>query len=44
MVLIAENVGVRQIKFAAGATVTDLGMFGFGSGLDNISGAIGVQP
>jgi hypothetical protein len=44
MVLIAENVGVRQIQFAAGATVTDLGMFGFGSGLDNISGAIGVQP
>jgi len=44
LVLLAENVGVRRIRFEGGGTVTDLGEFSFGSGLENIAGSIGVQP
>jgi hypothetical protein len=43
LVLITENQGVRRVRFEPGA-VRDLGMTSFGSGLDFIPGAIGVQP
>jgi len=43
-VLVSENVSVRQLAFRAGGVVEDLGSLAFGSGLHNISGAIGVTP
>ena len=43
-VLVSENVSVRQLAFRAGGIVEDLGSLAFGSGLQNISGAIGVTP
>lgn len=44
-VLVAENTAVRMVQFTAqGAGVTDVGPFSTGSGLDAITGAIGVQP
>lgn len=42
-VLVAENVGVRRVRFVAGG-VEDLGMFPLGSGVENATGAIGVTP
>jgi hypothetical protein len=44
LVLLAELSGVRRFRFEADGTVTDLGLTDFGSGLQNIVGAIGVQP
>jgi hypothetical protein len=43
-VLVSENVSVRQLTFRSDGTVEDLGALAFGSGLQNISGAIGVTP
>jgi len=43
-VLVAENVGVRHLAFRMTGAVDDLGSLAFGSGLQNIAGAIGVQP
>ncbi len=43
LVLITENQGVRRVRFGPGE-VQDLGLGSFGSGLDFIPGAIGVQP
>jgi len=43
-VLVSENVSVRQLAFRADGSVEDLGSLQFGSGLDNIGGAIGVTP
>jgi hypothetical protein len=43
-VLVAENVGVRQIAFGEDGTVTDLGATSFGDGLVEVVGALGVQP
>ena len=43
-VLVAENVSVRQLAFRDTGAVEDLGSLGFGSGLQNITGAIGVTP
>jgi len=43
LVVITENQGLRRVQFSAGA-VEDLGLSSFGSGLDYIPGAIGVQP
>ena len=43
-VLVGENLGVRQVDFAPGGQVTDLGLFSFGSGLEQITGALGVEP
>jgi len=43
-VLVSENVSVRQLAFHVDGTVEDLGSLAFGSGLDNIGGAIGVTP
>jgi hypothetical protein len=43
-VLVSENVSVRHLAFGADGSVTDLGSLAFGSGLQNIGGAIGVTP
>lgn len=43
LVVLTENQGLRRVRFEQGA-VTDLGRFTFGSGLEWIPGAIGVQP
>jgi hypothetical protein len=43
-VLVSENVSIRQLAFRTGGVVEDLGSLAFGSGLQNISGAIGVTP
>jgi hypothetical protein len=43
-VLISELSRIRQVTFAAGGAVNDAGSLVFGSGLDEICGAIGVQP
>lgn len=43
-VLIGEVSGVRQVQFASGGVVTDLGLTSFGAGLQNMVGAVGVQP
>ena len=40
-VFVAELSGVRQLQFQAGGSVTDLGLFSFGSGTGNICGGIG---
>ncbi|NMC69272.1 MAG: hypothetical protein GYA57_04275 [Myxococcales bacterium] len=44
LVLVAEVSGIRRVRFDGAGGVEDLGRFEFGSGLDNIVGAIGVQP
>jgi hypothetical protein len=41
---VSENVSVRQLAFRTGGVVEDLGSLAFGSGLQNIGGAIGVTP
>jgi hypothetical protein len=41
---VAENLGVRQIRFEPGGSVTDLGMFALGNDAENIVGSIRVQP
>lgn len=43
-VLVSENVSVRHLVFGTDGSVADLGSLAFGSGLQNISGAIGVTP
>jgi hypothetical protein len=43
-VWVAENVGIRQLRFNADGTISDLGLFPLGKGYDKIVGAIGVQP
>jgi hypothetical protein len=43
-VLISENVGVHQVSFDGGGVVTDRGVFTVGPGVENIVGAMGVQP
>lgn len=44
LTLIAENLGIRRVRFAGGGVVTDLGRTSLGTGSDTITGAIGVQP
>lgn len=44
LVLVSENTGVRRVRFDATGAVTDLGRFDLGEGLDDIPGAIGLQP
>lgn len=44
LVLVAENLGIRRVRFAAGGMVTDLGKTATGTGTANITGAIGIQP
>lgn len=43
-VLVSENVSVRHLAFRDTGAVDDLGSLAFGSGLQNIAGAIGVTP
>lgn len=43
LVVLTENQGLRRVRFEQGA-ISDLGISEFGSGLDYIPGAIGVQP
>lgn len=43
-VFVAENLGVRQVEFSPDGTVMDLGLSSVGSGLQAVTGAIGVQP
>ncbi|MBI4705123.1 MAG: hypothetical protein HY744_28790 [Deltaproteobacteria bacterium] len=44
LVLVAELSGVRRVAFEAGTGAKDLGLFDLGSGMENIVGALGVQP
>ena len=44
LVLVAENVAVRRVRFDGGGTVTDLGPTVIGSGVENVVGALGVTP
>ena len=43
-VFVSENVSIRQLAFHADGSVVDVGSLAFGSGLENIGGAIGVTP
>ena len=43
-VLVSENVSVRHLAFRDNGDVDDLDALAFGSGLDQIPGAIGVTP
>lgn len=43
-VFVSENVGVRQLVLGDDGSVTDVGSLTFGDGLDQVAGAIGVQP
>lgn len=43
LVVLTENQGLRRVRFSEGE-VSDLGLVSFGSGLDWIPGAVGVQP
>jgi hypothetical protein len=44
MVLVAENLGVRQVQLAGEYMVTDLGLVKLGEDFESIVGAIGVTP
>ncbi len=44
LVLVSENVGIRRVRFSGGGAVEDLGAFDLGEGVENVVGAIGVQP
>ncbi len=44
LVLIAENLGVRRVRFETNGTITDLGRTSAGSGMTAIVGTVGVQP
>ncbi len=44
LVLVAENQGVRAVRFLGGGEVEDLGMAVEGDGYEAITGAIGVAP
>lgn len=44
LVLVAENLGVRVLRFEANGNVTDLGLTSLGSDNAAITGSIGVQP
>ena len=44
LVLVAENVAVRRVRFDGDGVITDLGPTSLGSGVEAIVGAIGVQP
>ena len=43
-VFVAEVSGVRHLVFGSAGGVTDVGSFGFPSGVENIVGAIGIAP
>lgn len=43
-VFVAENAGIRMLRFATGGVVTDEGVLDFGEGLPNAIGSIGLVP
>lgn len=43
-VFVSENVSIRQLAFREDGSVENLGSLAFGSGLENILGAIGITP
>ncbi len=43
-VWISENTSIRHVRFTPAGAVEDLGSLAFGSGLQNIPGAIGITP
>ena len=43
-VFVSENVSIRQLAFREDGTVENIGSLAFGSGLENILGAIGITP
>jgi hypothetical protein len=43
-VFVSENVSIRQLAFREDGTVENIGSLAFGSGLQNILGAIGITP
>jgi hypothetical protein len=43
-VLVAENLGVRQVQFETGGTIRDLGLTSTGRGGAAVVGIVGVQP
>ena len=43
-IFLAENVKVRQMQYLATGGVVDVDALDFGSGLESVVGAIGVQP
>jgi len=44
LVLVAENIAVRRVRFEGGGAVTDLGATVVGTGVAAVTGSIGVQP
>ncbi|MBL8617799.1 MAG: hypothetical protein JNM72_19475 [Deltaproteobacteria bacterium] len=44
LVLLVEVEGLRRLRFVGDGEVVDLGLTSFGGGIDQIPGAIGVQP
>ncbi len=44
LVLSVETDGVRRVQFQADGSITDLGLFPLGDGMERMAGAIGVQP
>ena len=43
-VWVSENTSIRHLRFTQAGAVEDLGSLAFGSGLQNIPGAIGITP
>ena len=43
-VFVSENVSIRQLAFREDGSVENIGSLAFGSGLQNILGAIGITP
>jgi hypothetical protein len=41
-VYVAENLGIRQVRFNSDGSVTDLGLYDLGMGFEEIVGAIGI--
>lgn len=44
LAFVAENLGVRRVRFRPGGEIVDLGAFAVGTDTDSVVGAIGVQP
>ena len=44
LVLVAENLGVREVEMFADGNIVDRGLFSLGAGVANSTGAIGVTP
>lgn len=43
-VLISDVSSIRQLQFGSDGTITDLGVYSFGQGYQNMVGALGIQP